>query len=480
MWLPRQLDITDPDTIVQGNNMPPPLVQPMLPPAGRGNDARIWLETVGLVPFRPCIRSTDVTYLSKPQSYYLERRLGIAPAFNSSDSSSHGTWAHARANLPRQADPKVGMQGAFKKWVAQSTATANTLGMGTSALQGFIEREKTRWMEAWTWYEAARTVKIPGDLPGGLDSIYDNHEYRSLGTELVLCLASDCYSGSRSVVQLDRLSFQVATNQIWIDDYKFTGGSRKARALSCPVEYQTRHYLAVVRGSLQSIIAKYRLPETTSLGGMRHVIIGTPALSFGMKDRKYRWVSEGKRSGRSGRAQKGSGGWDVFYERDQVDPAVSGYEEDEAVRTLHGYTGKAPEKEFLGEPDQAMYRKRIESWYNSYGDYVGNEVEFSTDPVILVSRTSIEAFDEDAQIEYEHLTQQIYDLATMGHPCPVDYPRTGRGMNGEYSISPSHLAEFYVQPVSEWPRLMREKLLVIRPRDGDLWNAAETGILETA
>lgn len=455
--------------------MPNESVVPHLPPLSRGRDACEYLRSVGLSPKTPCIRSSDVNYLDKPFVYYLERRLGMSSVFNKSDSSAHGDWGHIRANLTGSSEKiKAGMEMAFKTWAGQVSVQANALGMGEGAIAAFITNERQRWQESWVWYEAAASLRLERTLPGGLPSLHNEREWQILGRELIVAFVHDLFPDVRIVAQFDDLAYNKVTRELFIDDYKFTSGSRVQRVKSCPVEYQTWTYLTVLQGALPEIIKKFGLPADTKVGGMRHIVIATPNLSMGMKDRKYQWKSEGKRSGRQGIVRLKDEGW-VFISSNGE--SVTYADEGDAVRALHGFTGKQPEKEFAGEPDPAMYRHRIDQWYRGVGEFSARAIEYDTDPQIVVSTTHPSVLDNEMKQEYYDLTGQIYSLA-MRDPYPHNYPRTQNGMRNKFSISESVYADFHVLPVQEWPRLMRENLLVVKPREKDYWSAASTGLLE--
>ena len=73
----------------------PPEIQPVPLPTDRARSARHYLESEGLVPRIPSIRSSDYSSsLSDPFGYYLRRRLGLIPALSYSEALSRGSYFH--------------------------------------------------------------------------------------------------------------------------------------------------------------------------------------------------------------------------------------------------------------------------------------------------------------------------------------------------------------------------------------------------
>lgn len=457
--------------------MPAPLIQPFLPPADLGSDAAEYLSSLGLTPRFPCIRSSDAAYIDKPFVYYLARILGITPIFNSSDASAQGVWGHYRASLPGDyptAQVEKAMLEEFRRWTADITVSAAKVGFGESGLASVILSEKTRMMEAWTWYDTA------SQFVTRFGGITDNpREWKVLGSEVLALYADPAYSPRRpGVAQYDKLLLHIPTDTLWIRDYKFTGGSRTFRATTVPYEFQTQHYLAILKGALPQLIERFGLSSKTRAGGMEHVIVATPSIGISQKDREYKWVSEGKRSGVSGEAFKTEEGWRVSCSA-PIDGLSKFKTEEEALRELHALTGKTPEKEYRGEPSWQMYSKRVDEWYKGKGNYGANSVEFSTDPPVLISRTGVELMsDPDILSDYGKVYLQLHRWATLPDPCPRDFARTSQGMISYRSPSPSIYAPFFHRPVAEWPELMKQNLLIVKPRDRELWNNAPNGVVE--
>lgn len=459
-----------------------------MPATGLDSDAADYLESLGFLPRFRTIRSSDEKYLPMPFRYYLERVLGIVPAFSTSASSAAGQWGHIRASLPLTLTGialEERMNHAFKLWIAEATLMANALGIGHNALQGFIASELVIMKETLTWYECARTLKIPRTTDNPFASLDDlqNPPFRTIATEAIFIYWHPDFPRVPIVGQIDRLLFDESTNLLWIVDYKFTGGSRNFRALTCPIEYQTRTYLTLIEGTLPDLITKYELPANTRLGGMKHVIIAMPTIGFGMKDRTYKWVSEGKKSGKSGSVVQQAKGW-VGSVQDTKRSAVvflngDGITEDEAKEWLHTETEKAPEKEFSGEPSWEMYSKRVMDWYRGRGEHVKNSVDFDIDPPLLISTTRMDALDADARIEWGHITRTLYGWASSRHPKPNDFARTSDGMRAYKSDRASPYADFHTSPVSSWPKIMRDNMLVIKPRDREIWEQHRNGVYET-
>lgn len=463
----------------------PPTITPIQPTPDRGEAARNYLDSVGLVSRVPPIRSSDFRYLNKPFRYYLERRLGISRAFSSSDALSHGTWFHVRANAEGDAEAvKLVMGKAFKLWTVEATLAAKALNISGTALYSIVEKERVRMQEAASWYEAARKVRHR-DLPCGIDTLSNPKEWRVLATELLINAQYAPVKAPRLVAQFDRLMYHIPTDLIWIDDWKTTDGSCRFRSKTCEIELQTRHYLTVAREALGQIKKKFSLPPTTQLGGIRHLIVRKPAIRLSSKDRLFYYESEGKRSGISGTARQwGEKGWAVWLrDSTHTDPHsngtlfADGLHPDRAKHLLHQKTGKEPEKMYFGEPSITLHQNRVDDWYLARGDYEANKVEFDTDPPVLESRTNAELLNNrDLVREYIEMVQQIARWA-RDTPWPVNYPRTDAGMSSDYSPSPSPFADFHLLPVASWPQLMRENHLLVRHRDTETWLVEDEGSL---
>lgn len=445
----------------------PPEVQKIAVPTGRGRPAKQWLEAQGLVSRIPPIRSSDIAVLSDPFGWYISRRLSLVPAFSRNASRDRGTWLHKAY----ETSGGSGYAQALEARLKELTAICEALGTTNAELQKVLETERHDAATALVWYKTSQKVRIPGSeqMKDGWLKYLERDYRRTLGHEVTLIVNDPNYKWTPLLAQFDSLHYNSRTRSVWAVDLKTTDNA-ETRALSCPVEFQTRHYLNILKSGLQAIIDTYGLPPDTKAGGILHVTITRPNIKFGENDRHYTYRSEGKRSGVTGTAiphALDKGKWTMMADGPGGRTLVKDLNELEAVGQLHEVTGKTPEKVYVeGPPSIELYERRCEDWYLGRGDFLHLAPERDITPPVNISTSPITVLDEDAEAEYQNLLTQIHRYATI-EAWPVNFPRIGSSML-TYGRQPSAYAPLYVAPVREWPALCRHLRLIHSPREKDL------------
>jgi len=130
-------------------------------PLGRGKFAADHLESVGLMARVPTLRSSDFNYPCE-FSYYLERRLGLSPAFSEQCSAAmcRGSWHHTRLEVVDAEPPAIRahMDRALATRIVEIKMTAEALGMADSYASRMVETARDDRDAAW---ERPRAGRIP-------------------------------------------------------------------------------------------------------------------------------------------------------------------------------------------------------------------------------------------------------------------------------------------------------------------------------
>ncbi len=142
---------------------------------------------------------------------------------------------------------------------------------------------------------------------------------------------------------------------LYIVDLKSCAGSPTQRLSTCPLEFQSEHYLGVGMMLCDDHIWSdlFDLPEDVHMGGFIHIAAQKPTINFGQKDRPrvpYEHIFQrGPRAGRS----------EIRYE----------------------YTSDVPSWD--------VYMERCTDWYLSQGEYEHLAPERVDDPVVNASTVVI-------------------------------------------------------------------------------------------
>lgn len=447
----------------------PPETTPLPLPTDRAKSARQYLESEGLVPRIPSIRSSDYSSaLSDPFGYYLRRRLGLIPALSYSEALSRGSYFHTLFALYDRDDcPQI-----FKRQCAARLAEINNickdLRISETARADAVQNEQIDQAYASAWYNAFKNLPCINSQ-SALDLLSDN--YVKLGAEVRLTWIDDRFPKTRQVAQFDLLLLNRKTNKLWIVDAKTTASPPLIRLSTVKEEFQTMHYLHALewffaRGLLHK---QYDLPPNVQLGGMMHMAILKPSIQFGQADRDYHWESDGKRTGIAGRIMvapinlRDQGDYVIKWTRNQPSPEPCCGTLEECLHVLHEVTGKKPEKIYRNEPHLSNYIERCMRWYRGELEYLDRAPDFQNDPPVNFSYTHASVMlDKDWRIDYLSRVAMIYNLATQeANPCNflknIDAIRMGSKL--------ANYSPFYLTEPKDWPALVQTQQFLVAHRD---------------
>lgn len=452
----------------------PPETQPVPMPTDRGRSARHYLESEGLVPRIPSIRSSDYgSALSDPFGYYLRRRLGLIPALSYSEALSRGSYFHLLFALYDRDDRWQIFRRLCKTRLDEINRICKDLRISETARAEAVQNEQVDQASASAWYSAFEQLPC---MNGGsaLDLLSEN--FIKIGAEVRVTWVDERFPKTRQVGQFDLLLLNRKTNKLWIVDAKTTSGPPLVRLSTVKEEFQTMHYLHGAEWFLsRGLLHKQypRLPQDVELGGMMHVAILKPSIQFGQADRNFHWASEGKRTGVAGRIMRSPvnlqefGEYVIKWTRNQPSPEPCCGTMDECLRILHEVTGKKPERVYDGEPSLDNYTKRCMRWYEGRGEYMDRAPDFQNDPPINISYThATTMLDRDWRADYLSRVAMIYNLATLeANPCNflrnIDAIRMGSKL--------ALYSPFYLTEPKEWPALVQAQHFLVAHRDaGDL------------
>lgn len=411
----------------------PPETREIPRPTTWGHDAREWLEAHGLVARTPPIRASDFqTALADPFGYYLTRRLGLTDRLGFSEALSHGSWFHERLfvwHLPVNAAVEhltLKLEQRFR----ELDEIAEAHGILPDQLRTLKEREEKSMAEAVSWVEAYRTVRRFG--PGQaltLEQWMGQAWMRDLGGEILFRVPGP--RGTTRVVQVDRLLYHEQQNSLWIVDWKTCREETTTRLLLCPIEFQTQHYMMVLKELIENgtVQDEWNLPDDVRLGGMVHVAFQKPGIRMGLMDRPFEEYEHELKTG---------------PRRGQVE-----------IR-----------RRYVGDPTDENYLRRCQRWIRSEGEYeelAPQRVEHPTVNQSVVPGAFTE--DEDWVDQYERRLALLTDLATID-PLPRNFIRSARTPVAYGKESP--LAPFYLSSPANWPDLVREGRFVQTWREGEV------------
>lgn len=410
------------------------------PPKGGGPDARHYLESHGLVAFRPAIRSSDIDLaLSSPLTYYLARRLGIVKGLRWSKALNRGTWMHHAFSLFPRVDAVTRYEALLYRRFEELKAAMTLLGPSSPEAQNAIlTREERDARCAWAWLETA--LDIPISLSKSANTVrsyllgpafillgFENRLTTTLSRRILRAPAHP--SLVPILAQPDLMLFDQTTSKIWLVDLKSTDFAPSNRILSCPFEGQTQLYLEAANQLLKEGVFQTRwsfLPKTVTLGGMIHIVIQKPTIDFGQTDRNYTLDTSPLKSG----PRKGLPRNERIYE---------------------------------GEPDFNLYLKRCRDWYRGEGLYADKHEERQTSPPIVLSFTHADIMTTPWwDTDFSHRIGAVHRLR-MRSPEPDRFARPTSLMSqwGE----PDPYAPFIRNSPHLWPSIMEQEGFVVARRD---------------
>lgn len=425
--------------------MPPTPPTPPLPTNGRGEDALHLLESNGILPVVPPIRSSDYDLcLSNPSLYYLSRRMGIRPALSWSKALSRGSWFHYAFEMDDwenpDCNPTMNIQVLLASRLDELRELCAGLGIVNDGLKAVLQREERDALCACSWYKISSGLRISNDWPDGWRNTLRRSPWRLLCRESTLRMpVSDVLHAMglppskykiEVVAQPDAILYNETTNRVWILDLKTCEENPLERLVSCPLEFQAQHYFHVVR----TLLLKRRIhpnvvPADALMGGVIHIAIQKPTIDFGRNDRDYRIVTRTLKSG----PNKGEERTEKVYAE--------------------------------GEPKLSNYLARIEDWYHGRGDYLDMASLRESKPPVNVSYVpSCDFLDEDGISEY---TDRLFFVASYAtrEPIPKNFPRptSVRSFNRTSPYAP-----FYLSQPSVWPEIIKREGFIVAYRDEPL------------
>lgn len=417
--------------------MPPPTTGVALP-TDRGQSATDFLEAYGLCASVPPIRASDFDLLNTCRFlYYLTRRLGLVQSLRWSKALNRGSWLHKRwefFGLPDE-EGNAAIERSFNDRVEELKAICAGKGWGQDSTQTVVDREKKDYQNALSWYGATAYVPIGSKPP--LQSFLRQPHWRLLASEPRLVVPG---SPAR-VCQPDAIYYHEGQNAIWLLDLKSCAESPLLRLSTCPLEFQTLHYLAITKELLEGGLLRQRfnLPIDVTLGGMMHAAVQKPTIEFGMLDRPYTLDTSPFKSGpRKGQPRN--------------------------------------EKLYGDEPIYEMFLQRCKRWYMATDEYSHLAETRQVDPAVNISFSeATQVLDEDGLDEYHARIDFISEWAKK-IPRPQSFFRSQSHLRAYNRESP--YLPFYVCPVKDWPEIILRSGFIQQARDEDLTPDAPMGILD--
>ena len=406
----------------------PPKVEGVPLPKGKGKSAKEWLEAYGLVARTPYIRSSDYEMcLHCPFQYYLSRRLGLVPLLRWSSALSRGSWFHSRAEIMDEL-PEVALRNMkllLEKRNEELSEICNNRGIIGEERTSILVREERDMLTAVAWVEAASTFKIPGKNQTFKEYLSANH-FRVLGHEVLAKYEHPDFG--TLLAQYDLLLYHEKQDKVFIVDFKTCSESPTLRLSTCPIEFQTQHYLQIGKYLLDNKVMtkKFDLLDTTEIGGMLHIAIRKPTISFGQRDRDFEvsehTLSRGPRKG-------------------QVE-----------IR-----------RKYFGEPRFENYLKRVKSWYHATDEYEDEAPQRASDPPVNISTTYGSVTKDQSWVHEYHSRLNLINNYASVFPAPGNFPSSAGYIRSFSKLSP--FAPFYLTPVTEWPSIIQQEGFIFEDRD---------------
>lgn len=402
----------------------------------RGAEGWAWLQSQGFEAKVPHLRSTMAKRaLTDPFSFYLIDRLGICPSLAYSAALNRGSWFHEACRLIGgqpfdENHPELNLL--LEARLVELNAACARHGITGELKNEILENERRDSLTTRAWIAAYHEVPIH---IGGRPSTFAEYISRSYWctpvlestgepcTEVLMSLLGPPeFPEATLSIQADRLLYHRGDNSLWLPDYKTTAAPCLSRLSTCPREFQTLHYLFVLRNMLASgylserlLVDGVRLPPDCKLGGMIHIAFRKPAIQFGMNDRNHVLDTTPLKSGpRKGQPRN--------------------------------------ERTYDGEPVFANYLGRVKDWCLGRGLYSDKAGELSTAPNVNMSFTYGSALDADSEAEYLQMLHRAHSLATAV-PHPSNFYRTLEGAVG-LGGDLTDMSPFHLQPLEDWPSIM--------------------------
>lgn len=437
-------------------------------------DSCEYLESKGIQPrIPPSIRSSDYdTGLTDPYLYYLTRRLGLMPSLRWSKALQQGTFFHHLFAMVDDPDIYHRYEKMVKARLKELTQICESTGIKGEQRAAILHEEHKNAAEAQAWFQATEEVTCPR-TSGGEAITFQNwlRQYRIVGRETRLSYRLDRYR-IPLVAQYDLLTYHASSDTLWIVDAKTTDDPPKIRLSTTLHEFQTQHYMITMHRNFDAVRDRLGLPRSTRFAGMVHVAIWKPSIRFGMKDRDWVWKSEGKQKHFSGRllsnAEESDPWLAEWWHNDEPDAMVGSFVGTFSAchDALWKATGKKPGKVYSGEPRLQNYIKRLLECYLGEGEYADkHEDRLDEPPVNWISTPATWCDDEDWLTEYQSRVRLIHDLATCP-PWPDQFHRNMPACR-RWGKHTDH-APFYLNPVKDWPEIVRRNHFVIFHRDEEL------------
>jgi hypothetical protein len=377
--------------------------------------------------------------LRDPFRYYLARRLGLVPPLDWSPALSRGTWFHhCLARFDKDNTTlESGLEAELNTRKAELLELANEAGKDHTPLW---EREEKDMKTALAWWKSAGCGVVISREHGTLQHYLNKACFRCLGREVHLVYRGN---GVVMVAQIDLLLLNTETNQIWIVDGKTASVGPKIRLATCPIEFQTLHYMETARKCLTDGIIQrhYNLEGDVRLGGMIHAAVQKCPLEFGREDRPFTEANH--------TLQRGP-------RRGQV----------EIRRT------------YEGEPTFDNYLQRQAEWYSATGRYTHRAAEIGDDPPVNLSFTFAGPDMGGRSDQMYGLMVNVVSNYARTEPMPSNFPMNADNLRPFHGSKLSLYAPFYLMPVHLWPGIIEEEGFRIVDRDRDI-DTRETAVIET-
>lgn len=393
---------------------------------GRGAAARLYLEENGLPSTVPNIRSSDYELsLSNPFVYYLTRRLGLCSSFTPSTALARGSWFHAifEHDDLTQPEPSIsGYEALVGKRRQETGDICNELGIvgdTRSRILSDIQRDADT---ARCWYDCTYNLSIPSPFDSWRSYLRRDY-WQLMGRELRVEIP---HGRTNLVAQYDALFYHKLHNTLWIVDFKTTSYDPKIRALPITREFQTQHYLSILRKAIDTKALPFQIPSDCNVGGMMHIMIQKCPLEFGMSDRNFTL--------------------DPFTPSRGPNKGVTRYE-----------------KNYHGDPVYANYLARVSRWYRAVDEYADLAAKRLDSQPVNISLTSFtDVLDSEGEAEYSDRLAMVTSFATRD-ANPSAFPLSTSSLVS-YS-EPSPWAAFAFTPVTSWPDLLPHNQLKVQHRN---------------
>jgi hypothetical protein len=405
-----------------------PQVELLACPRGRGRDTVPFLESMGLFPCIPAINSGAYeTALHDPFRYYLRHRLRITRALSWSKACARGSWTHKALELhdfskPLGALSELHISPAYASVLAarkeELSALCAAQNMHGDTVATILEREEKDALCAWAWFHTAASLPV-GDY-GTLHKFIARH--RILGREVHLVYNDPLFPRTPLICHLDLLFYNPETNTVWVLDLKTCDESPVIRLQTTKLEFQTWHYLYIVRALMAHLVRHFSLPADAKFGGMVHAAIQKPTIEMGLNDRDFELVDFTPSRGPN-----------------------------------KGVTRQ--EKVYKGEPRLSNYMIRTAHWYRSSGDYSHLATARAKDPPVNMIHTPAAMLDEDLTAEYHERVRLVREYA-LREAYPGNFPRSASSLINYKKLH--DLAPLSLTDPCDWPPIFREMGYITR------------------